>query len=288
MFVDGGLFALLGDNERADAWANTSSSCLLFCRFGLCNRHVNLYHSASPRDWATTKLEVTHMGILKKSGDLKEIKKRTTETGVSSSGFVVEEDALDPHTSTSSSILLLLLFVVIVFAIPFLLFFLISDVAVELLHTSRQGIVAFALKSTLKILKDHKPLINFLKSFDFSGLSGRFSSDLKRLSSFTGKEYGLLAQVMPFALISLKASGLLITAWCLISELVVDDYSWSPRREDLSHKEQMVSLLSQQQEDPKQQPTTTKKQLQKILASSNDQAGSLSVLRPGKQTEVSP
>jgi len=34
IFVDGDVFALLADNDRADDWSNCSQSCTLFCRFG--------------------------------------------------------------------------------------------------------------------------------------------------------------------------------------------------------------------------------------------------------------
>jgi len=59
----------------------------------------------------------------------------------------------------------------------------------------------------------------WLREFNSSGISAKFSGNLTRLSSFTGKEYGTLAQVMPLALLHLGVDPLLITAWCLVSEV---------------------------------------------------------------------
>lgn len=113
----------------------------------------------------------------------------------------------------------------------------------ELLHTTRQGLVEVPAKTTLEKLGPDgvARLVAFLRTFDYSGLQGRFSSDLQHLNSFSGKEFGLFAQVVPLALLSIDASPFLIHAWCLIAELVVDNYSWAPRRSDLDHKRLVVS-----------------------------------------------
>ena len=108
VFVDGGVFALLADNERADAWANTSSSCSLFCRFGQCHREKDLYCPSWPRRWENTKEIVKHISILKERDEKTEIKKVTHSTGVSSSGVVLDELFLDPHLLVSLSLSLFL------------------------------------------------------------------------------------------------------------------------------------------------------------------------------------
>jgi len=82
--------------------------------------------------------------------------------------------------------------------------------------------VAHAMKSTMNILTDSQAseLATFLRTYHYSGMTSRFSSNLSRLSSFTGKEYAILAQVMPVALLHLQLDPLTIKAWCLVSEVV--------------------------------------------------------------------
>ena len=106
-------------------------------------------------------------------------------------------------------------------------------------------------------------LATFLKEFNYSGMTTKFSGNLARLSSFTGKEYGTLAQVMPLALLRLQCDPLMITAWSLVSEaflsflfsvflskaalfifiqIFVDDYQWYQDRSTLEHKRRMVNI----------------------------------------------
>ena len=143
----------------------------------------------------------------------------------------------------------------------------------ELLHTSRQGIIAQSVASTLRQLRPDQrvQLAEFISNYSYSGFTVKFAGNLARLSSFTGKEYGALAQVMPIALISLRLDPLLIIGWCLVSEVrllaklwpvlplsstrqhfsfpfsfttqvVVDDYQWAHTTTHMPHKRKMASF----------------------------------------------
>jgi len=72
-------------------------------------------------------------------------------------------------------------------------------------------------------------LTAWLSSFHYSGMTARLSGKLDYLSSFTGKEYSVLAQVMPFALLHIKADPLTIKGWCLVSEVTAFSFRLSYR-----------------------------------------------------------
>ena len=90
-----------------------------------------------------------------------------------------------------------------------------------MLHTSRQGIVKTALLETKRLLSADavKELESFLKLHSYSGFSQKFTSDLGSISSFSGKELAEIVQIIPLALLSIKADEDLIIGWSLIGEV---------------------------------------------------------------------
>jgi hypothetical protein len=84
----------------------------------------------------------------------------------------------------------------------------------------------------------------FLQTFNYSGLSDKFAANLGNLSTFSGKELGQLVEIFPIALLHLRAPKEWVTAWSLVSEIIVDDYCWSPLRDQLEHRKIMrVKML---------------------------------------------
>lgn len=89
--MDGGVFALLVDNEQAATWAQSSTSCHFFCRFAHCARERDLLRAARARDWDDTKRTVAIYHMLVSQNHKSDAKKLTRETGVSPSGYLVPE-----------------------------------------------------------------------------------------------------------------------------------------------------------------------------------------------------
>jgi len=121
------------------------------------------------------------------------------------------------------------------------------DTVFDVLHTSKQGIGSTSINNTVQFLRKrglYPQFQEFLQTFNYSGLSDKFAANLGNLSTFSGKELGQLVEIFPIALLHLRAPREWVTAWSLVSEIIVDDYCWSPLRDQLEHRKIMrVKIL---------------------------------------------
>jgi len=120
------------------------------------------------------------------------------------------------------------------------------DTVFDVLHTSKQGIGSTSINNTIQFLRKrglYPQFQEFLQTFNYSGLSDKFAANLGNLSTFSGKELGQLVEIFPIALLHLRAPREWVTAWSLVSEIIVDDYCWSPLRDQLEHRKIMVRFF---------------------------------------------
>ena len=192
------------------------------------------------RDYTET---LRTLEAIKQATSLTAKKALTSKTGISPSGFGGwrNHPEMDPH----------------------------RDIPNDLLHNLRLGFAPIGIAATVTLLqpKDVSSLTSWLKSLclsvllsfflsififiniiiilghDFSGFSQCFSSEFSHWSKFNGREYGILCQIMPLALRSIRASRDAILAWCIIAEITVFLYSPVHRRSEIPQQQIIVRCL---------------------------------------------